>query len=403
MTYWHTMAGGLSYAVLPLLRYYTTKLEYFRECARRIFGMRGIWISAYTTPNAAGACVPVYIIINWISCAGWLCRHFWEYYLYTGDEVLMREEILPFMYETALFYRDYVTEENGILRIYPSLSPENSPATLRNATTEACGAIVQNSTMDFAIMKELLTNLLTGMEITGLYQEDAESFRNLLEKIPAYQINEDGAVKEWMHPDIGENYHHRHLSHIYPVFPGNEVTAYNAPELFGAFKQAVLLRKLGSQSGWSLTHMANIYARMGEAEQALKCLDIMVKGVVMSSLLTTHNDWRNMGITMTWNGECAEQLDANFGAVNAIQEMLFCWQKDALAILPALPKRLESGSAHGLVFPEGTVDICWTNDGVVTVTVKARREVHTNLLLCGVERCQLILDAGESKTLRFTV
>ena len=315
----------------------------------------------------------------------------------------MREEILPFMYETALFYRDYVTEENGILRIYPSLSPENSPATLRNATTEACGAIVQNSTMDFAIMKELLTNLLTGMEITGLYQEDAESFRNLLEKIPAYQINEDGAVKEWMHPDIGENYHHRHLSHIYPVFPGNEVTAYNAPELFGAFKQAVLLRKLGSQSGWSLTHMANIYARMGEAEQALKCLDIMVKGVVMSSLLTTHNDWRNMGITMTWNGECAEQLDANFGAVNAIQEMLFCWQKDALAILPALPKRLESGSAHGLVFPEGTVDICWTNDGVVTVTVKARREVHTNLLLCGVERCQLILDAGESKTLRFTV
>ena len=394
MTYWHTMAGGLSYAIPALLRYYTSKTEVFRECARQIFGMKGIWISAYTTPNTAGACVPVSVIGNWISCAGWLCRHFWEYYLYTKDEALLREEILPFMYEAALFARDYAVIENGKVRLYPSVSPENTPSNMPNV-------VAQNATMDFAIMKELLTNLLEGIKITNMYADEADDFRDLLEKIPAYQINEDGAIKEWMHPEIPDNYHHRHLSHIYPVFPGTEVTAFNAPDLFRAFRTAVSLRKLGSQSGWSLTHMASIYARIGEAERALECLDIMSKGVIMDSLLTAHNDWRYMGMTMVWEGEATEQLDANFGAVNAIQEMLFCWQKNALSILPALPKRLAKGAVKGIVFPEGTLDIVWSPDGRVEVTIKAKRDMDTTLLLAGKEQERVTLSAGTQATLDF--
>ena len=396
ITYWHTMAGGLSYAIPPLLRYYTVKLEKLRECAARMFGTRGIWISAYTTPGASGPSVPVSVIVNWISCAGWLCRHFWEYYLYIRDEALLREEILPFMYEAALFYRDYAVEDGDCIRLYPSVSPENTP--------EGCpGVVAQNATMDFAILKELLTNLLCGMEITGMYANEEASFRELLAKIPFYMINEDGAIKEWMHPDIRDNYHHRHLSHIYPVFPGSEVTAHGQPALFDAFKQAVRLRKLGAQSGWSLTHMANIYARMGDAEKSAECLDVMAKSVILESLMTTHNDWRRMGITLEWDGEAFVQLDAAFGVVNALQEMFFCRQKDALSVLPALPARLTSGSVHGLVFPEGTVDISWKEDGSVRVTVKARREINTSLLLCGVERCRLRLAAGENQTFDLTV
>ena len=394
MTYWHTMAGGLSYAVPALLRYYTAKMDTFRECARQLFGMKGIWISAYTTPNTAGACVPVSVIGNWISCAGWLCRHFWDYYLYTKDEALLREEILPFMYEAALFARDYAVIEDGKVRLYPSVSPENTPSGMPNV-------VAQNATMDFAVMKELLTNLLEGIQVTGMYADEAENFRTLLNQIPAYQINEDGAVKEWMHPDIHDNYHHRHLSHIYPVFPGTEVTAFNNPDLFEAFRTAVTLRKLGSQSGWSLTHMASIYARIGEAEKALSCLDIMSKGVVMDSLLTTHNDWRCMGMTMVWGGDATEQLDANFGAVNAIQEMLFCWQPDALSILPALPKRLTQGAVKGIVFPEGTLDIQWESTGQVAVTVQAKRDLDTTILLCGKPNGRVILQAGEQTTLEF--
>ena len=404
MTYWHTMAGGLSYAIPALLHYYTDKIDKFRECARQVFGMKGIWISAYTTPHSAGLCVPVAVISNWIGCAGWLCRHFWEYYVYTGDEKLLREEILPFMYEAALFLREYTVIENGVARLYPSVSPENTPKNLfdlptQSATGHRCPA-VQNATMDFAIMKELLTNLLDGIEITGLYIEEAPSFRELLEKIPPYFINREGAVQEWMHPNLEDNYAHRHLSHIYPVFPGMEVTTQNDPSLFEAFRKAVDLRKLGSQSNWSLTHMAGIYARFGEGEKAAECLDIMAKSVLLDSLFTIANDWRGMGITLPW-GNPPVQLDAVFGTVNAIQEMIFCRQKDALSILPALPKKLHAGSVRGMVFPEGKIDIAWNIPEQVEVTVHAHRTLDTDILLAGKKMCHIHLAAGEKKTIPF--
>ncbi len=393
-TYWHVMAGGLSYAIPPLIRYYTKKTKKFRECARQVFGCRGIWISAYSTPHSAGVSVPVSVISNWISCAGWLSRHFWEYYLYSQDETLLKNEILPFMYETALFFRDYAVKEGGRIRLYPSVSPENTPL-------DGAGEVTQNATMDFAVMKELLTNLLAGIELTGMYKAERDSFRALLAAVPPYQINEDGAIKEWMRPELKDHYAHRHLSHIYPVFPGSEISEHEQPKLWAAFRKAVELRELGAQSGWSLAHMACIWARMGESERAVECLDGMAKGVIMDSLFTTHNDWRAMGTTMQWNGECVMQLDAAFGAVNAIQEMLFRWQKDALMILPALPKRLRSGIVRGIVFPEGTADITWTEDHTVSVTVFANRKMDKRFLLMGKQYGAVHLEAGEHKRFQY--
>lgn len=402
MTYWHTMAGGLAYSIPALLRYYTSKIENFRECARQVFGMNGIWISAYTTPGSAGLCVPVAVISNWISCAGWLCRHFWEYYLYTDDETLLREEILPFMYEAAQFYRDYAVLEDGKIRLYPSVSPENTPLNLFNLPTKSASGhrcpVAQNATMDFAVMKELITNLLQGIEITGMYTDEADSFRDLLHGIPAYFINRDGAVQEWMHPELEDNYAHRHLSHIYPVFPGTEVTAHNAPVLFEAFRKAVNLRVLGSQCNWSLTHMASIYARFGEGEKAAECMDIMAKSVLLDSLLTITNDWRGMGVTLAWANPPV-QLDAVFGTVNAVQEMLFCRQKEALSVLPALPVRMKSGAVYGMVFPEGIIDILWDMSGRVEVTITARRNLETDILLSGKVVGHICLAAGEKEVL----
>ena len=392
-TYWHVMAGGLSWAIPPLLRYYTRKTESFRACARQVFGCAGIWISAYTSPIASGVSVPVSVISNWISCAGWLCRHFWEYYLYTRDETLLKDEILPFMHEAALFYRDYAVTENGQIRLYPSVSPENTPA-------GGAGVVTQNATMDFAVMKELLTNLLDGIAITGLYAEETDSFRALLDAIPPYQINADGAVKEWMRPELADNYAHRHLSHLYPVFPGSEISEQTQPALWQAFKKAAELRELGAQSGWSLAHMACIWARMGDAGRAVECLDGMAKGVVMDSLLTTHNDWRNMGTTIQWDGDAFMQLDAAFGAVNAVQELLFRRQADALHVLPALPARLRAGRVRGIVFPEGTADFRWDAAGAVELKITAARDLDTELLLAGKSRGRLCLSAGRTKEFR---
>lgn len=402
MTYWHVLSGGLSYSLKPLIRYYLSKLDVFKECAQKMFGMSGAWLSAYTSPGVSGPSVPVGVISNWISCGGWLSQHFWDYYLYTGDTETLRNDIMPLMYEVAQFYKDYVTyDTNGILQLYPSVSPENTPGNLMpKYFSEDMGHMapaVRNATMDFAIMKEFLTNFLKGIKETGLYTDEAEIFRTLLAQIPPYMLNKDGAVKEWMAPELDDYYYHRHLSHIYPVFPGKEINSQNNPELFAAFKQAVNLRELGGQSGWSLSHMSNIYARMGEPELAIECLDTLAKSAVNNALITMHNDWRHMGMTLDLQAFAPVQLDANFGVVSAIQEMLFYYSGDKLFLLPALPERFESGSVKGIIFPQGTVDLEWNNSNV-TATICAKADFSADVILKDAFVRSVSMNAGETCT-----
>jgi len=399
MTYWHVLAGGLSYSIKPLIRYYIEKMDVFKECAKQIFGMSGIWLSTYTSPGVSGPCVPVGVIANWISCGGWLSQHFWDYYRYTQDTETLCRDIMPFMHEVALFYQDYITyDENGRMQIYPSVSPENTPGNLMpQFFSEDMGHVapaVKNATMDFAIMKEFFQNFLTGIEITGLYQKEADTFRTLLENIPPYMINEDGAVKEWMSPELTDHYYHRHLSHIYPVFPGKEINSQNDPALFAAFKQAVNLRELGGQSGWSLTHMSNIYARMGEPQLAIECLDTLAKSTVNNALITMHNDWRHMGMTLDLKEFAPVQLDANFGLVSAVQEMLFYYGDNKLFLLPALPDRFMAGRADGLVFPQGTVDLEWTPE-CISATVTAKTDFSLDIILKDTNIKSVTMSAGE--------
>ena len=362
--------------------------------------MSGAWLSAYTSPGVSGPSVPVGVISNWISCGGWLSQHFWDYYRYTQDTETLCKDIMPFMYEVAQFYRDYVTyDQDGRMQLYPSVSPENTPGNLMPAFfTEDMGhqaPAVKNATMDFAVMKEFLTNFLQGMEITGMYCEERDSFRTLLSQIPPYMLNKDGAVKEWMSPELDDYYYHRHLSHIYPVFPGKEINSRNDPALFAAFKQAVSLRELGGQSGWSLSHMANIYARMGEPELAVECLDTLCKSAVNNALITMHNDWRHMGMTLDLQDFAPVQLDANFGIVSALQEMLFYHGDNKLFLLPALSVRFERGLVKGIVFPEGCVDLEWDAQ-TLQVTIHACRDFCAEVILKDTVIREVSMKAGES-------
>ena len=179
------------------------------------------------------------------------------------------------------------------------------------------------------------------------------------------------------------------------------MTAKSDPALFEAFRRAVHLRELGSQCNWSLTHMAAIYDRLGEGEAAAECLDLLAKSVLLPSFFTVCNDWRHMGMTLDWK-DVPIQLDAVFGAVNAVQEMLFCAEKNALSVLPALPKRLGVGAVRGMVFPGGTVDFSWHKPGEVAVTVHAERKIDTELLIERKTAGAVRLGAGESKTWTLT-
>ena len=293
------------------------------------------------------------------------------------------------MEQTVLFYENFITEEtDGTLKFYPSVSPENSPMNFftkpeHHTTAHICPTTI-NATMDIAIFKELITNMLEISKDTGLYADKAAQWENMLSRLPEYQVNADGAIKEWIHPDMIDRYGHRHISHVYSIFPGVEyVKDIHDPDMIAAFKKAVDLRELGSQTGWSFAHMSSIYARFGEGEKAFECIGNLTRACLLNNLFTLHNDWRRMGLSWNMGGKMAPvQMDANMGIVNAIQEMLLFVSKDNLKILPALPEALSKGSVRDLRFPGGQVSFVWDiTQALFTMEITACRACEFNLIL----------------------
>ncbi|GIP28476.1 hypothetical protein J23TS9_36060 [Paenibacillus sp. J23TS9] len=372
MIYWQAMSGRMPELLLPVFDYMERLMDDFRLNARHLYGCRGIFIPAPSAPDSGLLKTIAPHIIHWTGAAGWIAQHYYDYYLYTQDRDFLRSRALPFLREVALFYEDFfITGEDGQLISCPSNSPENRPG---NGAGGPKGTTV-NATMDFAIAKEVLSRLVAGAEGEGLYPEEIPVWKELLGRIPAYQINEDGAVREWMHPAYGDEYHHRHQSHLYPMFPGKEVRRDKDPALFDAFLTAVkkrLVVGLKEQTGWSLAHMANLYARLGEGNLALECLDLLSRSAVINNFYTLHNDWRNMGIglSMDW---APFQIDANMGWTAAVQEMLLYSEPGLLRILPALPDRWSRGRANGMLACGNIeADVDWDLEkGMLNVRLKS--------------------------------
>ncbi|UQZ85079.1 hypothetical protein SK3146_04362 [Paenibacillus konkukensis] len=385
MMYWHAPAGGLTELMPALIRYYDGMMDDFRDNARKLYGCRGVYIPAGSTPGIGVPNQIVPVIMNWTGAAGWLARHYYEYYLYTGDREFLVHKVLPFMRETALFYEDFlVVGDDGFYRYYPSVSPENTPQNFMPTDGRPLAHPMPttiNATMDFAILKELLTHLVEGSREAGIYAQETGQWEEMLRRIPPYQVNADGAVREWMHERFDDRYDHRHLSHIYPIFPGQEFTREEQPEKFGAFETAVKKRLIGAQSGWSLVHMAAIYARLGDGDKALECLDILSRACLLSNFFTLHNDWRNMGVCMNM-AEAPIQMDANMGWVNAVQEMLLYVSPKFVKLLPALPGKWKKGKAADLRFCTGTVSFEWNMpEGMFAAQLAAERGTSVVLKL----------------------
>ena len=379
MNYWAALPGNLPETTPSFFDYFERHMDDFRENARKLYGCRGIFVPIAQTTH--GIAFPT-VWTNWISAAGWLAQLFYDYYLFTGDREFLSERAVPWLREVALFYEDFLfTGADGKLIFSPSLSPENVP------TGEGMDLVTVNATMDVAVCRELLSNLCEACESLGSEKEGVTRWRAMLSRLPEYEINGDGALREWLYPGFEDNYHHRHQSHLYPLFPGFEITEETHPELYEACRVAVekrLVIGLTSQSGWSMAHMANIYARLGQGNRALECIEILSRSSTGANLFTYHNDWRDMGLSLGgWGRIPPFQIDANFGVTAAIHEMLVFGKPGIIKLLPALPDKWPRGRANGIACRGGiVVDLEWDLPGCCinsTLTSKSDQKVLLKL------------------------
>ncbi len=374
MNYWQAPMGGLSEMMLALFDYYDSLIPEFKENASRIMGCRGILMSvSQTLCGLASSNSPIWV--TWTGGGAWVAQHYFDYWRYTGDDEFLRSRCLPFLREVAEFYEDFVDFSGETAVFAPSMSPENVP------TDGQRSLMAVNATMDIALARELFTNLITGCEHLGLWSDDVLRWKECLLKLPEYETDpETGALREWLYPGLAENHLHRHESHLYGMFPGEEI----GPDhpMYEACRISLEKRRgvgLNQQTGWSMGTMACARTRLGDGDDAFDALEVLARSCVGANLFTYHNDWRSQGNTMFWGhphlakgsawggNHPPFQIDANLCIPAAVMSMLLQVHGDQVSVLPALPSRWTSGSVSGLKLPGSvSADITWA-DGRVSV------------------------------------
>ena len=349
----------------------------FRVNARNIFGMRGTHYSLcpqqgvgvtfhYSTAASTGEIWPH---PYWLSAGGWCVRPFWDHYLTTGDLDFLRNRVVPAYKELALFYEDFltVTNNDGNYIFVPSFSPENNPV-----NTSPSAMLVINATMDIAVCREVLSNLIDACELLGTDAESIPVWKAMLAKMPPYLLEPDGTLKEWAWPTLEERYAHRHISHLYGAWPGDEIDPDRTPQLALAAMIADRKRVPERLAAHGRCHRALVGARLKDCYMVDSELrQLIEQGYVAPTLRCSHDPW-------AW-----PMPDAQGGIPAIMMEMLLYSRPGAIEVLPALPPDLVKGSINGMLARTfARIDrMSWDmKDRTVQLTVTSFREQEITLI-----------------------
>jgi alpha-L-fucosidase 2 len=360
MNHWPAEPCNMGECADKLLGYTESFYESGALAARNLYGCGGIYLPIQTdvwgvsTPESFGWAV-------WLGAAPWTAWHFWQRYVYSGDREFLKNRAYRFFREVARFYEDYLVEdEGGVFQIMPSQSPENSFAGAGRLLPVTIGV---SSAMDVQLCYDALTYAIDAAEILGVDAEKVSTWKDIRRRLPPFGIGGDGRLLEWNEEKEELEPGHRHVSHLYGVYPSELFTAEKRPAQYGAALKALEYRlgHGGGHTGWSRSWTAALMARFGRGEGFYEHYTALIKDFATMSLLDTHP----MG---GWTPPVCFQIDGNFGGVAAVNEALVRCVDGKIHILPALPKAWPGGAIKGIKTPGGhTVDLVWKQGRAVSV------------------------------------
>ena len=320
-----------------------------RANARNIFGFRGtsypLWpqqgmgVKYYYNSSAIGGLWPY-----WISGGGLCYRPFWDHYLVTGDLEFLRKRVVPGLKELALFYEDFLTatDTNGNYIFAPSFSPENNPT-----STDPSGPALANATMDIAVCREVLGNLIQACETLGIEADGLPKWKAMFAKMPPYLLEPDGTLKEWAWPTLQERYAHRQVSHLYGAWPGDEIDPDRTPQLARAAVIADRRRTFDVMSTSVSGETLPAYARCHRALAGARLKDNIIVDVQLRQLL--EQGYVSTALRCSREPYAGPVPDAHGGIPAIIMEMLAYSRPGIIEVLPALPPSIVKGSISGML------------------------------------------------------